>query len=513
MAIIVDFFKNYLNALVGRNQEFEKLLAAKDISAVREKMTERTQQIIDALKEYEVAHHRVMHREDKIVTDKKGKILRREPVWKLPIPYPTYINEIALVFLYGQPVKWLQQSDGTDRAFDKFQEVIKRTRFDSKIRQCKRLAGAETESAMLFRVFKDDEGNPDVQIRVLARSKGDRIYTRFDQFENLLSVGWGYYVKEEKEQVVEHFDIFTPTIIYHCTKRSLGWEVQEEVNFIGKIPIILFQQEKEWKGVEPLIEREEFIASRTADTNDYFADPIAIMAAELIKNMPEKKEAAKLLITNDKEGVDKAARYLTWDSAPQSKKDELEWLQTQILRNTFTPNITLDTLKSISQLSAKALRTVMMLADIKASKHKEVHDELLDRTASLITAIIGNVLDVSLHSECEKLVVAHEFTEPFGEDVKEDIDNILRCIDGEILSSESGVEMNPLVRDITIEKQRLAAEKEERAKAQQSIFGDVEGAGPQSATDGDDEEAEEEETDPKDPKSKKAPKNKDKKEE
>lgn len=95
--------------------------------------------------------------------------------------------------------------------------------------------------------------------------------------------------------------------------------------------LILFQQDKEWNGVETLIHREELIGSRTADTNDYFADPIAIMAADLIKNLPEKKEAAKLLVTNDPEGVDKAAKYLTWDSAPESKKQEIEWLQNHIL--------------------------------------------------------------------------------------------------------------------------------------------------------------------------------------
>lgn len=481
--VIVDFFRNYINALVGRNQEFEQLLAAKDISAVKEKMQDRMEMVMQALKEYNVATHNVMYRPDKEITNKKGQIIRREPVWKLPIPYPTYINEISLVFLYGQPVKWLQQSDGTDRAFDKFQEVIKRTRFDSKIRQCKRLAGAETESAMLFRVFKDEEGNPDVQIRILARSKGDEIYTRFDQFENLLSVAWGYYAKEEHDEVVYHFDIFTPKVIYHCARRkTVGWEVQAETNFIGKIPVILFQQDKEWAGVEQLIEREEMIASRTADTNDYFADPIAIMASDLIKNMPEKKEAAKLLVTNDKDGVDKAARYLTWDNAPQSKKDEVEWLQTHILRDTFTPNITLDTLKSISQLSGKALRTVMMLADIKASKHKEKHDELLDRTASLITAIIGNVLDVSLRSECDNLVVTHEFQEPFGKDIAEDIKNIITCVDGEILSAESAIERNPLVKDITLEKERLAQEKGARQQMQQSIFGnDDDEQGAQSA--------------------------------
>ncbi len=493
--ILIDLFRNYVNALVGKNQEFEQLLAAKDISAVKDKMCNQEKKIFDALSEYDTFSHEVMKREDKIITDKKGKFLRTEKVWKLPIPYPVYINEIALVFLYGRPIKWVQQSEGTDKAFDAFLNVIKRTRFDSKIRQCKRLSGAETESAMLFRVFRDDDGKPDVQIRVLARSKGDEIYVRWDQYENIISIGWGYYVKEEKDNVVYHFDIFTKQTIYHCAKRSLGWEVNEEQNFIGKIPIILFQQEKEWKGVEPLIHREEFIASRTADTNDYFSDPIAIMSAEIIKNMPEKKEAAKMLITNDKDGVDKAAKYLTWDSAPQSKKDEIEWLHTQILQKTFTPNITTDTLKSVSQLSAKALRTVMMLADIKASKHKETHDELLDRTASLITAIIANVLDVSLSGECESLEIGHEFQEPFGDDIADSLTNIVKAVDAGIISTEGAIELNPLVKDVAREKQRLAQEQEERQQQQMSIFGTPDGSeGAGSASDGDEEEEDEEDT-------------------
>lgn len=493
--ILIDLFRNYVNALVGKNQEFEQLLAAKDISAVKDKMCNQEQKIFDALSEYDTFSHEVMKREDKIITDKKGKFLRKEKVWKLPIPYPVYINEIALVFLYGRPIKWVQQSEGTDRAFDAFLDVIKRTRFDSKIRQCKRLAGAETESAMLFRVFRDDDGKPDVQIRVLARSKGDEIYVRWDQYENIISIGWGYYVREEEDNIVYHFDIYTKQTIYRCAKKSLGWEVNEEPNFIGKIPIILFQQEKEWKGVEPLIHREELIASRTADTNDYFSDPIAIMNAEVIKNMPEKKEAAKMLITNDKDGVDKAAKYLTWDSAPQSKKDEIEWLHTQILQKTFTPNITTDTLKSVSQLSAKALRTVMMLADIKASKHKETHDELLDRTASLITSIIANVLDVSLSGECENLEIGHEFQEPFGDDIADSLTNIVKAVDAGIISTEGAIELNPLVKDVAREKQRLAKEQEERQQQQMSIFGTPDGSeGAGSASDGDEEEEDEEDT-------------------
>ena len=479
--ILFDLFKNYVNAIIGKDQEFEQLLKAGDISAVKDKMSNGERKATEAMREYDTYQHEVMRREDKIVTDKNGKFRRKEKTWKLPIPYPVYINEISLVFLYGRPVKWTQVSEGTDNAFARYLDVIKDTRFDSKIRQCKRLAGAETESAMLFRVYRDTDEKPNVQIRVLARSKGDEIYYRFDQYENLMSFAWGYHVKESEDSNAYHFDVYTKDRIYRCVKRNLGWEVNEEVNFIGKIPVILFRQEKEWKGVEPLIHREEMIASRTADTNDYFSDPIAIMAAEIIKNMPEKKEAAKVLITNDKDGVDKAAKYLTWDSAPQSKKDEIEWLHTQILQKTFTPNITTDSLKQVSQLSAKALRTVMMLADIKASKHKEVHDELLDRSASLITAIIGNVLDVSLGGECENLRVGHEFQEPFGDDVADNLNNIIRAVEAGILSSEGGIELNPLVKDVAREKERLATEASERQATQMSVFGNMDGGeGPQS---------------------------------
>lgn len=478
--VLFDLFTNYLNALTNNNQEFEQLLAAKDIDGAKNKMTTRINRAIAAAKEYETSTHEIMKREDKIITDKKGHFIRKEPVWKLPIPYPVYINEIALVFLYGRPVKWTQSSQGTDNAYAAYLDVIKRTRFNSKIRQCKRIAGAEEQSAMLFRVFKDNDGKADVQIRVLAHSKGDEIYVKRDQYENITSIAWGYYVKESNDKTVYHFDVYTRNVIYRCARKNIGWDVVEEPNFIGKIPIILFEQDKEWKGVEALIHREEHIASRTADTNDYFADPIAIMNADVIKNMPEKKDTAKMLVTTDKDGVDKAARYLTWDSAPESKQKEIEWLQEQILTKTFTPKISLDSLKSISQLSAKALRTVMMLADIKASKHKEIHDELLDRTSSLIIAIIGNVLNVSLASECANLVVQHEFQEPFGDDVTDALNNIIRSVDAEILSTEGAIEMNPIIKDHALELQRLQQEKEQRREQQENIFNDDEGAGAQT---------------------------------
>ena len=467
----IQMFTNYLNAVVGRNQEFEELIKAKDISRVKELFTTREALTAEAMKEYDPKQHEIMSRPDKILKNPKGERKGTLKRWKLPINYPQYINEIALVFIYGRPIKWTNQSEGTDKAFSAFQDLIKRTRFDSKVRQCKRLAGAETQSAMLFRVFRNNENKPDCQIRVLAKSKGDEIYARWDMYENLVSFAWGYYVKDSSTETSYHFDIFTPDVIYRCKRVLTGWEVVEEQNPIGKIPVILFQQDKEWKGVEPLIEREEYIGSRTADTNDYFADPMFIVDTDIIKNMPDKNDENKTLISKGKDDVSKAAHYLTWDSAPESKQKEIEWLQKHILTKTFTPNIDFESMKGLSNVSGKALKQMMLLADIKAQRHKEVHDELLDRTGNLVIAIIGNVLNIALRGECNNLVIGHEFQEPFGEDIKETIENIAKAKDAEMLSTEGAIELNPLVKDKEQELKRIEKENAEAAQRQRDIFG------------------------------------------
>ena len=467
----IQMFTNYLNAVVGRNQEFEELIKAKDISRVKELFTTREALTAEAMKEYDPKQHEIMSRPDKILKNPKGERKGTLKRWKLPINYPQYINEIALVFIYGRPIKWTNQSEGTDKAFSAFQDIIKRTRFDSKVRQCKRLAGAETQSAMLFRVFRNNENKPDCQIRVLAKSKGDEIYARWDMYENLVSFAWGYYVKDSSTETSYHFDIFTADVIYRCKRVLTGWEVVEELNPIGKIPVILFQQDKEWKGVEPLIEREEYIGSRTADTNDYFADPMFIVDTDIIKNMPDKNDENKTLISKGKDDVSKAAHYLTWDSAPESKQKEIEWLQKHILTKTFTPNIDFESMKGLSNVSGKALKQMMLLADIKAQRHKEVHDELLDRTGNLVIAIIGNVLNIALRGECNNLVVGHEFQEPFGEDIKETIENIAKAKDAEMLSTEGAIELNPLVKDKEQELKRIEKENAEAAQRQRNIFG------------------------------------------
>lgn len=465
----LDPLYHLLNAAIGRKQDFDQLIETRDISRIMQKMDSHSEQIAEAVREYYPKTHKINLREDKIILDKKGNFKRKIKRWKLPIDYPKYINEIALVFLYGKPVVWGQSSEGTDEAFAAFSKLVRDIRLNAKLRQCKRIAGACTQSAMLFRVFRNDEGKADCQIKVLNPLQGDEIYTRWDQYDNIISMGWGYYLTEGEDSVY-HFDLFTKETIYHCRKSGLGWEIAEEDNMIGKIPVILFQQEKEWAGAEPLIYREEYIASRTADTNDYFSDPMLILDADIIKNLPDKEDENKTLIKSGGESTQAAAGFLTWDNAPESKKEEIAWLQNHILSKTFTPNVDFENMKSLSNVTGKALKQMMILADIKASKHKETHDELLHRTGNLMKAIIGNVLDVSLKSQCDKLDLTHEFQSPFGEDMAEMIDMLTKAKDSGILSTESAVEKSPLTEDTQKEMDRLEEDGEKKAAEQRDIF-------------------------------------------
>ncbi|MBO4549254.1 MAG: phage portal protein, partial [Bacteroidaceae bacterium] len=89
-----------------------------------------------------------------------------------------------------------------------------------------------------------------------------------------------------------------------------------------------------------------------------------------------------------------------------------------------------------------------------------------------------------LHSQCEELKVGHEFQEPFGEDIADDLNNIIRAVDAGILSTESGIELNPLVKDSHRESERLQEEQEERQRQQESIFGMGGDGGAASFSDG-----------------------------
>lgn len=462
---LINVVTNEIKAAVGYQQSFSELLAAQDVTRALAMMRSRSEEAARNLLEYDVETHKVMERKDRAVYDKKGNFLRWSKRNKIPIPYPTYINEIALVFLYGRPVKWTQLSEGTDDAFAYYKELMRTTRFDAAVREAKRSAGAAGSSAILYHVYKDRNDKPSLLLNVLTKKSGDDIYTIKDQYKRLTAFAWGYYLTEAGNKTVYHVDIYTADTIYRAKRGNFGWEVLVTANPVGKIPVLLFEQEPEHREVQRMIERQETMESVDADVNDRFANPAMVATADILNSLPKAEEEAKLFIMKG----DGDVHYLTWDQASESKKNEFERLDKHILSKSFTPNIDFDNMKSLGNLSAKAIRKIMLLAVIKAERHKEKHDDYMNRHVSIVKAIMGNVLDYVHKAQYEALEVAHTFQEPFGDDVSETLADISKQYNDGALSRESYVEMSYLVKDAKAEMQRIKDEEAERIAQQQEL--------------------------------------------
>lgn len=237
------------------------------------------------------------------------------------------------------------------------------------------------------------------------------------------------------------------------------------MNPVHKIPVTLFEQEPECDGVQPMIERTETLSSVDADVNDRFANPAMVATAQVLNDLPKAEEEAKLYIL--KNGGE--LKYLTWDQASQSKKDEYDRLDKHIMSKTFTPDIDLDTLKGLGNISAKALNKIFLMAQIKADKRKETHDGYMNRVASLMCAILGNVLDYTHKAQYDALEIGHEFQQPFGEDVSDTLADVLKQYGAGALSLQTTVELSYLVKNSQMEMERIKQEQAEALQNQQAL--------------------------------------------
>ncbi len=430
---LFTYFQNKTLNAFGIERSLLELIAARDIDQAMSLMENHDAEALKAIREYNPELHAIMKRLDKV---RKGQESYRTE--KLPRTRQRYINEVELFFLLGNPIKWRMSDESSDpEAFAAFMQFLRDHRFNSYMRQAKRLAGAETQSAKLYHIYRNEEGLPAVKIVVLSKSKGYTLRPMFDQYGRLLAFGNGYYLKEGAN-TVEHFDIHTPTFIYRGRKAKIGWDVTPIVNPSGKINIIYYPQETAWSGLQPRIDREENIDSKTADVNNYFADPIAAATADVIKSLPKQGDPGKVIqLADDKSKFEYIEPPVSSETRQQEKAD----LKESILFDTFTPEFSPEKMIGLGTLSGDAIKRAMVLGYIKRDNRKEIYDELVDREKNLILAIMMNVTHIHMRDQLASLKIEHEFAEPFEEDVQNKWSAIGKAYQDGVISLEKAVDM------------------------------------------------------------------------
>lgn len=403
---IFTYFRNLTLNSVGVSRDLYTLIQDKDINRALEMLQNRDEEVDNAIKEYNPQTHEVMHRPNKFRKNEQPYITE-----KLPRTRQRYINEVELFFLLGSPIIWKKEY-GDDKAYELFTQFLKDQHFNSRIRQAKRLAGAETESTLIEHIYRDDDtGERKVKLNVLARSTGYRLRPLFDMFGNMTAFAYGYTTRESGRNI-QHWDFQTSKILAYTKKSTVGWEVEIYPNPTGKINAIYFQQAKAWDGSEPRIHREEMLDSKTGDTNNYFADPIAAATADVIESMVDPNKPGKLIQLG---ASGSKFEYINPPQSSQTRDAEKDDLQNSILFDTFTPDFDVQKMKGFGSLSGAAIRNAMILGYIKRDNRKEIYEELIGRFRNIVLSILA-YLHPDMRSEFNDIRISFEFAEPFTED-------------------------------------------------------------------------------------------------
>lgn len=462
---ILTYFRNLTLNSVGVSRNLYQLLQDKDINRALEMLQNRDDEVDEAIKEYNPQTHDVMKRPNKYRKGDDPYITE-----KLPRTRARYINEIELFFLLANPILW-KKEDGDDEAYALFTEFLDDQYFNSRIRKAKRLAGAETESAIICHVYRDDRtGERKVKTNVLARSTGYRLRPLFDTIGNMTAFAYGY-ATNEGNRTIQHWDFQTADILAFCKKGRMGWDVEIYPNPTGKINLVYFQQPKAWDGAEQRINREEMLDSKTGDTNNYFSDPIAAATADVIQTMVDPNKPGKLIQLT---GAKSKFEYINPPQASETRESEKSDLHKSILFDTFTPDFDTEAMKGFGTLSGVAIRNAFILGFIKRDNRKEVYEELIGRFRNIVIGILA-YLHPDKKAALESLKIKFEFAEPFADDKQAKWQSIAQLYQAGLVSLETAVTMLSLTDAPEQEIERLmaaAALKEQQKKPENDSVND-----------------------------------------
>lgn len=425
-----QLFKNLALNAIGAERDLYKYIDDGDIYKAVGLMDDNSREVDKAIEEYNVQTHRVMNRHDK---DRVGK----DPYIseKLPRNRAVYINEIELFFLLGKPILW-KKEEGDDEAYKLFVNYLRDIRFDSKMRQAKRIAGSETESAFVFELTKRADGSLEDTPYIAARSTGYKIRPMFDQYGRMMALAIGYTTREGNLYKA-HWDIHTAQLTYKCVKEKLGWTVDKFNNPTEKINAVYFHQKKAWDGAVPRIEREEMLDSKLADTNNYFADPIAQATADVIQGLADPDKPGRIIQLTGK------SSQFSYVNPPQNsvtRETERKNLNDSILFDTFTPDFSYDQMRGLGSLSGAAMHNALIIGYIKRDNRIEVYGEMVSRLKNVIIGIL-KLKYPDKAADFDKLVITFEFSEPFDSDKREMWNSIISLYGGGLMSLETAVRL------------------------------------------------------------------------
>lgn len=324
-------------------------------------------------------------------------IIRRDEVKRIAIALQQLIVGRSVAFLFGNPTEYIASS-GNELEEALHQEIIKaleKAKAHTLSRQVARDLFTYGEVAELWYWGADGKR---LRNTVLSERTNNKLYPYFDDYGDLVAFSRAFS-RTHAEGEVRYFETYTAEATYLWADEVLV-EGYPKPNPIGRIPIVYAHRgAHETASVDNLISTLEERLSNFSDTNDYHASPkIAVKGG--INGFVQKGESGGVIELD----TDGSAEYLSWNSAPEAVKMELDTIIKLIYTLTQTPDISFDSVKGLGALSGIGLKMMFMDAHLKVKDNMEVFEPYLQRRANIVKAFIG-VAQPHLASAVNSLVI------------------------------------------------------------------------------------------------------------
>lgn len=436
--------------------------------------------------EYNPMRHKVMDtnyrkkKAIKIKTDKKDH--DGTPLYKtkfidrcrIAVPAQRLICERDVGFLLSNSVKYNIKGEIDEKAQELFNntiEVFQENKIDYFDKKLARDLFRCCECAELWYIVHSQDENEQNEIRVMLLSplRGDMLYPHFDDYNSMDGFARKYIVKDELGNTTMHFDVYTSTMLYKysndCSTMTL---ISAKPHGFTKIPVIYYRQnETEWESVQPVIERLEDLLSNWGDVNDYFGAPTYFFKGKM-KGFADKGEVGRIY---QGEGSDTDMKVVSWNSAPESMKQEMANLTNIIFSYTQTPDISFENMKSLgNNTSGAAIRLMFTDPHLKVETKEELFGEMFTRRFNVVKNGLANSVFATPPRIANSLRVTPVFSPYIPKNEMEMLQLINLSTQGKpTMSQEEGIEENPMVRNPERTKALLKQETDEANKM--NIFG------------------------------------------
>jgi len=407
--------------------------------------------------------------------DAEGNAIKTgtKPVFvsKVHTNIPKKIVRVARAFLFGGEMK-VEVRDSND-ASEYFKTLfVDQLKMKSIFSQFARTVMVETKGAMHFFpkvVTVDGKDELQIGVRILSY-KNSEFYIHRNEYDDVDAFIRKY--KAEGEDGKQHDYVWIQTATKEITAVSDGGEWTQDVkpNLVGKITVVYAEQDApEWEDIATSLDALEMRISRLIDTNDYFSEPI--LKSYGVSAMPTKDTVGKTIeypvFVDPDSGKEYHgdSDYLVWQQSIESTKLELDELKGEIHSGTSTPDISFENLKDIGAITGIGMKFMFMDAYIKSIEKMEIFGPAVQRSVSVIKALIGNVAQKQYKSKLDTNNIKVSFRSILPDDLKEYID-ILKAANGDkpINASETITALSPFTKDAVEEVKKINDEADAESK-------------------------------------------------